>query len=226
MIKDLLKINPLYTKVYRPWREKKNKQQLDYRRAIFQENGICLLEKFVTLMTVNDIPYWFEFGSLLGAYRDKDFIKNDFDFDFGVYLKDSKRIYETLTRNGFKLIREFHVRGENGLEQTYEYMGITVDFFYFYEQGDILVCNGFYNAINQKIGEYFDICVSEFYFKKFSIISYLFKGITVSVPDNIERHIIEVYGEGYKVYDPNFKDGLNKVKYPKEEKIGCGYFLR
>ena len=45
----------------------------------------------------------------------------------------------------------------------------------------------------------------------------------MSVPVNTEEHLIEIFGPGYKVYDPNFKGDLNKVFYSWEEKTGIGF---
>ena len=226
VLKELVKGTMIYKKFYAPWKQYKENKILSRRRSLLAMNGLELLKYFNNIMQEENIPYWLEFGSLLGAYRDHGFIKNDFDFDVGVYLSDARRIYHALSSNGFELIREFHVRGENGLEQTYEYRGVTIDLFYFYTSKNKFICNGFYNPINQRVGKYFDICVSEFIFERFSTSPIEFLGLTVPVPNNTERHIIEVYGNGYKIYDPYFTDGFNKIKYPIEEKIGCGYFLR
>lgn len=226
MLKNILKKSFLYKKFYYPRQEKKEKEILQGKISAFCTGGLTLLKDFSALMDGNSIPYWLEFGSLLGAYRDKKFIVNDFDIDVGAYLSDAQRIYDVLTNNGFSLIREFHVRGENGLEQTYEYAGTTIDVFYFFNRDGFIYCNGFYDAIKQSLDKYFDICVCEFKFKKFNISKIDFLGLQVSVPEDTELHIIEVYGNTYKVYDPNFKDGYNKTKYSIQEKVGCGFFLR
>lgn len=34
--------------------------------------------------------FWLDYGTLLGAYREHDFIKHDFDLDIGLWLKDAE----------------------------------------------------------------------------------------------------------------------------------------
>lgn len=223
---EFLRNTALYKKTYSPYVERKMQRINAVKADAFKKGGLSLLTDFAELMNNNAIIYWLEFGSLLGAYRDCNFIKNDNDIDVGVYLKDANMIYNILTSNGYELVREFHVRGENGLEQTYSKFGTTIDLFFFFEKGNYLICNGFYDAISQKVARYFDIAVCEFQFSRFEVRPFIFLGVRVGVPVNTEKHIIEVYGDSYKIYDPNFKDGYNKTKYKFGDKVGCGYFLK
>jgi len=40
----------------------------------------------------NDIPYWLDYGTLLGAYRGSTLISYDYDMDIGVEIKYSDKI--------------------------------------------------------------------------------------------------------------------------------------
>lgn len=37
-----------------------------------------------------NVLFWLDYGTLLGAYREHDFIKHDFDLDIGLWLKDAE----------------------------------------------------------------------------------------------------------------------------------------
>lgn len=224
-IKQLLKKNFIYTKIYHPIKVKKVQALYERIHKAFENEGENALRHFVECMHSEGISYWLEFGTLLGAYRDGCFVPNELDLDVGAHLGDANKIYHTLLANGFTLIREFHVVGENGLEQTYGFRGTTIDIMYFYEKDGVMWCNGSVFPRKIKSGVVFEHAVTSHHFKKFNCTLLPFLGMQVSVPDNTEEHLIEIYGEGYKVYDPNFKVDFNKHFYPLSEKRGFGFII-
>ena len=224
-LKDILKRTLLYKYVYYPYSVKKSKERKQRMHETFVKEGKNVLKAFVECMNANHITYWLEYGSLLGAYRDGDFVPNELDLDVGVYLNDVNKVYHAMKNAGFKLVREFHVVGENGLEQTYEYNGITIDLMYFYEMDGMMWCNGviFAGKLSSKFTEY---AVTAHHFKPFSCTTFDFLGMEVSIPSNAEEHLIETYGSNFRVYDPNFKVDLNKVFYSIDEKRAAGFAYR
>jgi phosphorylcholine metabolism protein LicD len=46
----------------------------------------------------NDIPYWLDYGTLLGAYRGSTLISYDYDMDIGVEIKYSDKIKSILEK--------------------------------------------------------------------------------------------------------------------------------
>ena len=223
-IRTLIKKSWLYKGIYQPYRFRQEKAIEDRKHTIFVEHGADALIHFAQCMQKSGIDYWLEFGTLLGAFRDGAFVPNELDLDIGAHLHDAAQIYQVLTENGFRLVREFHVIGDNNLEQTYEYQGVTLDMMYFSQEGDKMWCYGaFYDPWKCKIGRPFFHQVTAHYFRPFGIGKILFLGTEMCVPENTEEHLIEIFGNGYKVYDPNFKGDLNKIYYPWEEKKGIGF---
>ena len=104
------------------------------RNKLFLKYGLELLSHFDKILTEEGYEYTLIFGTLLGAVREKGFLKHDLDIDVAMwhdsYSIDLKNLLE---KNGFKLDHEFLVNGgKDGLEQTYEYKGVTIDIFFFY----------------------------------------------------------------------------------------------
>lgn len=104
------------------------------RNQQFRKNAINVLQKFTDVLTNNHFEYTLAFGTLLGAIREKGFIKHDFDIDIAMWAEDwTPKLQECLEQSGFKLYHSYEIAdGRLGREETYEYNNITIDIFYFY----------------------------------------------------------------------------------------------
>lgn len=219
----LFKKTFVYQKIYHPYQVARIRRINHRKQELFKRDGYDALKTFAKCMDDNGITYWLEFGTLLGVYRDGDFVPNEMDIDVGLFLSDAKKAFNSLLQYGFELVREFHVVGENGLEQTFRYGGTTIDLMFFYEENDQFWCNGASLPRHYKTGRVFKHMVTSHHFAKFTCSCMAFKDISVSIPKNTEEHLIEIFGTGYKVYDPDFKDDLNKTYYDIKEKSGFGF---
>lgn len=98
-------------------------------RKAMSSNGLRACDAVYSALSVREIPYWADHGTLLGIVRENGFIKNDLDIDFSVppqvRLCD---VYVALEKQGFALERGFAYRGEI-VEITVSYKGVGIDFF-------------------------------------------------------------------------------------------------
>lgn len=110
------------------------KKQLELRNEVFLKNAIDVLETFDKAMKTGGYPYTLAFGSLLGAVREKGFIKHDLDIDTAMWADDyDDRLQETLRDFGFERIHSYTVdKGASAREETYEKNGVSIDIFFFY----------------------------------------------------------------------------------------------
>ena len=115
------------------------------QREKFLQNGLQVLQRFDCCMEQNGIEYTLAYGTLLGAVREKGFIKHDFDIDVFVWDEyHSERMVSALKSAGFELIHDFQVEdGTIGREETYKCDGVAVDIFYVYDSPEYPYCCDF-----------------------------------------------------------------------------------
>lgn len=220
-IMDLLKKTKLYA-WYHQKHIKRIKELEAIRSKFFLEEGEDLLKRFTLAMNEAKIPFWLEFGSLLGFYRENDFIKHDCDIDFGAYLKDREAIRTTLEKAGFKLILFFE-SSDGGVEECYKYKHTSFDIFYFREDAETLYCNTFIGKYPYIINRF--IHSKKYLVKRIDIpkqpfVKAIFKGSEVYVPENCVKHLEMHYGKTFMTPNPNFsgkRDATNITYYTYDE---------
>lgn len=196
----------------------KDKQsQLELRKHYFNLEAEELLKNFSQALNNKNIIFWLEFGTLLGYYREQDFIKHDYDLDFGAYLKDASIIKNILESNGFKRIR-YYRSSDGGIEECYRYKHTTLDVFYFREGENHLYCNSFTRAEKSFIGSLLNrrTCyVKQVSIPKNGFITTTYKGCQVNIPSDCVEHLKMHYGETFMTPNPNFdyKKEASNIKY-------------
>lgn len=211
---------PIYRHLLIIERNKQKKQ--------FNKNGLALLEQLNKTLTSKNILYWLEFGTLLGAYRDHDFIKHDYDLDIGIFFENYSLIRSTLESAGFKLKREFKVGnyGDKGVEQTYEYNGVYIDIFFFHKLGNThMICNSFSKLPKKENGKTIaQVKQIQVPYTGFKTID--FKGMFVKVPYDEKSHLEAHYGKNFMIPNSNFdykKEATNITWLPLSERKGFYY---
>lgn len=185
------------------------------RNKIFKANALNILSDFDKILTENHISYSVFAGTLLGAAREKGFIKHDIDIDTCMWNEDySPQTEEILRKAGFKLIRRFEIdNGKRGREETYQKDGIDIDIFYIYTDSsfDSYQCDFGYmkgTASHEESMRKYG-CVRtrriEFPVKK-KFIRLPFETITVNTITNYHEWLSYRYGKNYMIPDPSFED--------------------
>lgn len=197
-------LKPIYYQ-YKLYLEKK---QLHY----FHTNALDALCQFDKVMELNDLKYTLAFGTLLGAVREKGFIKHDIDIDVSMWIEDySDDTVGILENTGFKLVHSFTIDdGVSGREETYEYNGVQIDIFYFYANNksypyccDFLMCENTatFRDSMKKYG-YVRPRRLELPMSK-ERIRVPFENINLYIPSNAEEILRFRYGNDYMI--PNKK---------------------
>lgn len=197
---------PLYVVFYKKRVTKKQNQ-------IFRENGLSVLEAFDECMNEAGVNYMLAFGTLLGAVREKGFIKHDLDIDVYVWIDEySSNMVDVLQKKGFKLTRQILVDdGKRGKEETYQLASTDIDIFYIFPPVDKLPYTCSFTAYPpyptfessmEKMGK---ILAHRFEIPFTHQRSYLpFETIKLPVPSNADEVLRFVYGDDYMTPNPNW----------------------
>lgn len=181
----------------------------------FLKNGKTTLEQANMVFEELGVEYWLEFGTLLGAVRNKDFIKHDTDLDLGMFLSDFSNNNEHIfNKYGFKKVRSFTIDdGRYGREETYQYLNVNLDIFYFTQKPskNKATCHLF-KPIEGKSRDHTikilgGLIPKEFELELASIGEIDFKNKYYPVPASVEKHLIDIYGPDYMIENPAWETG-------------------
>ena len=132
--------------------------------------------------------YWIDFGTLLGFYRQGEFLETDPDIDIGVKREDQDKIFDAICE-----IRKYYnvsVRVENGYLAGYkiycEDTWIDIAFYFKYEDKRIWT-----------ISQWEQVMVfDEKYFNELQELEV--KGVKFKVPNHLEELMVLKYGEDWR----------------------------
>lgn len=216
-IVSLLKSTTLYK-----WYHQRNviraRETFIIRNRYFLQEGEELLQAFSNALNENNIVFWLEFGSLLGYYREHDFIKHDCDIDFGAYIEDAPSIRLALEDHGFTLLHRYR-SSDGGIEECYKYKHTTIDIFYFRKDDSSLYCNTFVLEdfyVKRWFKRELKCSVKKITIPNDGFTKTTYKGCIVYVPKNVEKHLQMHYGKSFMVPNPNFnykKEATNITYY-------------
>jgi hypothetical protein len=163
---------------------------LSINKNFVKEGDSVLLAAHRALSEIG-LFYWLEFGTLLGVYRDGKLIAHDTDIDVGVFIEDfSPKIEAALLKQGFKKVHKFEIEdGKYGIEESYEYKGVSFDIFYFTKKEDGMICHlfPFDENKNRVVRELF---TSANEFKKIQ-----WQNMEVNIPSDTDQRLRDTYGE-------------------------------
>ena len=206
------------------------------RKRLFDLYGQECLELIKDTLDKENIQFWLDFGTLLGAMREKDFIAHDLDVDLGMFQDEEtiKRAEEALAKVGIKKIREFKIHGKVS-EQTYEYKGMLTDMFYYFTDEKTMWTYSFSFSdckLEKKNFENRDESTGfnggiKLVNNKRGVETLMFKGREYFVPENPVGYLIENYGPGYKepVKEWDYMNSpTNRIAFKEKDIIMVEYY--
>jgi len=142
-----------------------------------------------------DIRYVVYFGTLLGFYRNQNFILHDDDIDLLIDINPEsdkfKQLLKILENNDFEITRW------EGEILTIKRLGCRIDFY----------------IVTERLGRY--TCNAYTFPKKFikNIKNYEIFNIEVKIPNNTTECLVHLYGETWVTPISNFSASPKKLEY-------------
>lgn len=180
-----------------------------FKRRSLHKNAAEILSRLNLVFNELNQDYWLEFGTLLGAIREKKIISFDLDLDIATWKSNySNNLVTVMQKYGFKLVREIHMEQE-GIEQTYCFKKVNIDIFYFEQiSKGWATCHVFYLDENMNLEDmnkkYGGLHPLEVHLPFSGLITYNFLGVDVKIPDNYVSQLSYHYGDDYMLPNPNW----------------------
>jgi hypothetical protein len=159
-----------------------------------KDHAISNLVDASTILSSYQVTHFLTDGTLLGFYRDNDFIAHDTDIDIGVFASEFNiprmaAIYRAMMEKGFIMLHNFG-DWETCFEATFYRHGIKVDFFFYRQKGDRYVFHAFKG---RKVPE----DVIEYWYPPHLVESLReidFHGHRFMIPDETDNFLTHKYG--------------------------------
>ncbi len=204
-------------KIFQPTYQKFKNHRKAKVRCKMRQFGLEVLKDFDECLSSNNYEYSLAYGSMLGAVREKGFIKHDLDIDVYMWAEDySENLEVLLKQNGFKLVHRFLVEdGTLGREETYCKNGVDIDIFYLYPAIDMYPYACAFSPLagtvtwKQSQEKYGRVEVTRWQAPVTrEYVRMKFETLTLNVSNNWDEILKYTYGDDYLIPDVN-NHGIN-----------------
>ena len=186
--------------------------ELDSRRSSLLRENFQEVLKIIYNSELKKYDLWLDFGTLLGFYREKDFINHDLDMDFGIIINDYNDFLEKekyLLKNGFSRTKEFYYKNRL-VELSYSYKGLNVDFIVYHRKADVIESDTIFFMTNA-LGKPTRYEVYNYSLPFSELEEHNFKAVEIKVPNNAREYLSKLYGEDFEVPNTNYNWKENPI---------------
>lgn len=188
------------------------------RRKRLQVHGPAALKRLDGLMKEHCIPYYADFGTLIGFVRDKGFIKHDDDVDISIVSNAAKPadVLKVFLDAGYGFVHAFDYQGAFLEFTVADVSGITIDVFFAEKtdvQGVVHKHQPIWNPSVKYPDEKANTLIQYDFLEPTELIDYNVCGAMTRIPKNYAEVLESEYGQ-WAVPDAHFdtvKDRIHRT---------------
>lgn len=131
-VRKLLKSSALGKVVYPFFQKCWRAYAVPHRQKLLQKHGVGVLERLHRLMQKSNVPYYCDYGTLIGFVRDNGFIKHDDDIDISIQPDSVKPsdVLRIFLDAGYGYIHGFDYQGRFLEFSVMDVAGVSIDVFF------------------------------------------------------------------------------------------------
>ncbi len=164
---------------------------------------IVELKKLTNILQDLNIKYWIDYGTLLGAYRNKKVIKHDFDLDLSILFEkekfNSEFICEILSKDYYIMHHSVDSYICIYPKNNPNFTMVHIDIYFWYENDKIL-----------QSSTWSDIFTPKHFYDELESIA--LESIEFKCPRHLNQYLQFRYGFDFMEERPNFSPDKNMVK--------------
>ena len=170
-------------------------------KNLLKEQAFRNLLDFKEVMDGLKIPFALAHGTLLGAYRDGDFLPGD-EIDTDISINEEyggwvPEIFRELAKKGFRKRKEWRYQNKFRCGTAIR-NGAFIDILVFFKKGSDVYHIGPKKPVSNR--EYTAFVYPAHCFEKYEKL--IFKGVEFNIPQNVEDFFVARYGENWKAKKP------------------------
>ena len=196
--KRLLKSNPVTGGILKTLRRKRGEKKQLAKSVVFQSNVRKYFPEVINVFDNLGIDYFICFGTLLGAIREKDFIKHDDDLEMGVFSDQyDENLFRSFEKIGFVREYRYSMNGNympnEGFVEKYSNGVIHFDLFVFTRSRGNLWCWSYLRDESNTLN------AIKLSWKDNGLERIPFQGLDVPVPVNAPTFLEALYGKTWNI---------------------------
>lgn len=214
-IRKILKSSSFGRKLYPFFQKRWRAYNIPKRRRLLQTQGAEALSRLHSLLTLNGVRYYCDYGTLIGFVRDHGFIVHDDDIDISIEVGTSRpaTVLKLFMDAGYGFTHAFKYEGKITEFSVMDSTGIPIDVF-FPDVHEVPTKIFGYQPIWDPKREYpsenANTQIEYVFAKPVDFMKYNVLGVETIIPGNYDEVLTSEYGP-WKVPDAKFNTVTDRV---------------